>query len=101
MPSQPDQINKNDSNYDLVVKVVSNGKPIDLSTFTSGKIIITSPSGVKKELNANLFTDGTDGRIFYTVQGGEFDMEGIWTIEASVTTSSGSRTTDQSFFVVV
>lgn len=96
-----DIINMNDSGYDIVVRFVYNGKVFDISTFQSGKIILTSPSGIEKSYPANLYTDGTDGKIFYTVQGNEFNESGVWEIKAQVTTQNGTRTTDQRTFVVV
>ena len=57
--------------------------------FISAKILFQKPSGVVVEKTAALYTDGKDGKIYYTTQTGDIDESGQWKIEGRIKTAAG------------
>ena len=95
------KIHIGDSGVDTVVRFIHQGLPYDVSNASSNNIIFKSPDGTVKERAATFVTDGTDGRIKYTLQSQDIDKPGIWKIWGSVTTLNGTRTSDTDYFAAI
>lgn len=57
---------------------------VDLSGATVKQIIFHKPDSSLLTKTATLYTDGTDGKIYYTTLDGDLDQEGLWKIQAYV-----------------
>jgi hypothetical protein len=56
----------------------------DISTGTDFAILFRKPSGEVMEKVADLYTDGTDGKIIYITGVGDLDEVGEWKVEGKV-----------------
>ena len=75
--------------------------PVDISSATAMKIIFTKPDKTRVENTAAFSSDGTDGKIKYTVsQATELDQKGNWKIQANVTLPVGQWSSDIDSFKV-
>lgn len=74
--------------------------PVDVSGATSKSLWFGKPSGVGVQKPAAFYTDGTDGIIEYTIQAGDLDMPGTWKIQANVTLTAGTWSSDIQTFIV-
>jgi hypothetical protein len=83
------EIRVGDINVQMILNIIEDGEPVDLSTVFSTEILIRKPDGVLLTNSANFMTDGTDGRIYYNSVAGDFDQEGIHKIQARITTGAG------------
>lgn len=91
---QPD-IHVGDKGTNFVSTIIDqNEDVVDLSTATSLKFRFLSPAQVPVDKDATLYTDGTDGKMSYTVEEGLFDSAGKWKYQALITTPAGSWTTN-------
>ena len=57
---------------------------VELDVATERKIILTTPSGEKREKDATLFTDGKDGIMQYQCLPTDIDEQGTWKLEPRV-----------------
>ena len=71
-----------------------------LSSATSLEIIFKSPSGTSTTQTASLYTDGTDGKIFYTSVDGDFNVVGTWRIQTKIGIGGGTFRSDVGSFKV-
>jgi len=77
------------------------GSPIDLSASTARTIIFKRPVGEKINGTASLSTDGTDGKIQYSVVDGDLNMCGDWSIQAKVVGPGYTNYSEISTFTVI
>jgi hypothetical protein len=73
---------------------------LDLSSASPITIIFTKPDSSQFVREASFVTDGTDGKIEYTIQDGEIDTAGDWKYQGRITFINGSWSTDLIPFVV-
>lgn len=73
---------------------------IDISSATTKQIILLRPDGTKVQEDATFVTDGTDGRLSYTIQSTDFSLAGIWRVQWYIVMTSGSWKTDIKTFKV-
>jgi len=62
----------------------------NISLATTKEIIFLSASNVEKTRTASFYTNGTDGKIVYTLADGDIDVAGIWKYQAKIITPSGT-----------
>lgn len=76
----------------LVRECQANGSDAlaDISQGAGFQVWLLSPSGVVKTRNGTLTTDGTDGLFGYTLQGGDIDEAGTWTVQGCLELPSGT-----------
>lgn len=72
----------------------------DISTATTKQIIFLSASNTEKVKTASFYTNGTDGKIVYTLADGDIDVSGIWKYQAKIITPSGTWFTNIESFRV-
>lgn len=72
------------------IPITDDGEVVDISTATGLTIIFKKPDGTLLSVTADLYTDGTDGIMYYRAVDGDLDQAGIWKIQAFVEISGGS-----------
>jgi hypothetical protein len=63
--------------------------PVDLSDAESAVVLARPPGGELREWPAELWGDGTGGRIVHYTVSGDLDVPGRWTIQARVELPGG------------
>ena len=77
----------------LTIIDVDTGEAADISGYaTTIQMIFTNPSGTEIPKTATFVTDGTDGKIKYTIEDGLFSVAGIWSVRGRVQGASGKLT---------
>lgn len=77
-----------------------NSTAIDISDATNTDIIFKKPDGNTVTKDAGFYTDGSDGIIRYVAVDGDINIIGSWKIQASITTPSGTWSSDFQTFKV-
>jgi hypothetical protein len=57
---------------------------VDISSATLLQIIFHKPDGSEVTKTAILYTDGTDGKAYYTTISGDLDIGGWWVIQGYI-----------------
>ena len=75
--------------FEIVMEVqdTDTSSAIDISSYTAQIMDFEDPDGNVASLTAAFDSDGTDGKIAYTVADGDIDEEGTWQIRAKLTRS--------------
>ncbi len=77
------------------------GVAIDISSYTTLQFFLVDPSGNASDaLTAAFDSDGTDGKLKYTLQDGDIDESGEWQVFARVSKTGSEITTDPLRFYV-
>jgi len=82
-------IRLNDVGAVLRLRIKENGVAVDVSTATTFEILLNPPKGLSRRKAATFTTDGTDGVIQYTLQAGDANVVGEWSVQARVVLPSG------------
>ncbi len=79
-----------DEGVALVYQMInqSTGLPADISAGTELKIRLGYPDGTSADFDAELYTDGTDGKMVYVTGDGDLAQSGINTLQGLITLSS-------------
>lgn len=83
-----EEIHVSDVGTEFRITILDGTTLVDLSSASSIVITIKRPDGTLITANANLYTDGTDGIIYYNIESGDLDQGGIYKIQATVTVGS-------------
>ncbi len=86
----------------VTVKDCVSGTPtvLDVSTASDLDLVFKSPSGSSTTKTATLYTDGTDGQIYYTSVDGDWGEVGTWRIQAKIGIGGGTFRSDVGTFKV-
>lgn len=84
------QIHINDVGTEFRITIMDNSAVVNISSATLLEIIFQKPDTTDLVVNADLYTDGTDGVLYYRVVSGDLDQSGIFKIQAYVEISGGS-----------
>lgn len=78
---------KDDVGVALVVEMTneSDGLPFDISQASDLVLKLGYPDGSSEDFTALLYTDGTDGKLYYVTQEGDLSEVGICTLQGKVT----------------
>ena len=76
------------------------GTALDISSASPLDIYLYKPDGSKLEKEGLFVTDGTDGKMKYTIESGVFDTAGQWSIQGRVTFINAVWNTDICGFLV-
>ena len=60
------------------------GSVLNISSATVKEIIFRKPDGTKLTETGSFVTDGSDGKLMYTLLEAENNMAGIWKVQAHV-----------------
>lgn len=77
------------------------GTIVNLSTATVKQLWFGRPDNTVLQKPAAFSTDGTDGKIRYTLASGDFMSPGVWTMQGYVSLPAGSWHSDIVQFTVV
>lgn len=94
------EIHVGDIGTQLIVTVKDAGTVVNISSATSLNIIIKKPDGVSYEKTGLLYTNGTDGKMYYTSVSGDFNVAGNYKIQGKVVISGSTYYTSVSTFKV-
>lgn len=91
-----------DSGINIILYILQDdGTPFDVSTATVKQIIFVTPHAVVIPKDASFVTDGSDGRIRYTINSTDFiDSAGRWLVYAYVSGPGYNRTSSKTWFSV-
>ena len=79
------EIRQNDIGTEIQVCLEDcGGNVLDISAATTKQIIFKKPSGSLLTKTASFLTNGSDGKLSYISQDGDFDEIGTWKIQASI-----------------
>jgi hypothetical protein len=84
-----DEVHVNDIGTEFRITLTEEGTAVDISAATSLQILIRKPSDTLLELEADLYTDGTDGVITYTSVDGDLDEVGTHKIQGKIEIDGG------------
>ena len=96
-----DEIHVEDVGTEFRILITEEGTAVDLSTATLLQIIFRKPDSTTLEVDADYYTDGTDGLIKYNVVDGDIDQAGQWRIQAYVEVGSAKYCSSTGTFKVL
>lgn len=74
---------------------VDTGNAQDISSYSSSiQMILRDPTGAEATVTASFVTDGTDGKIQYTLANGDIDAAGNWKVRGKVSTGTAVLTSE-------
>lgn len=91
--AQTNEIHENDVGTEIILTIVdfdNNSAPVDISTATLNEIVFRRANNTTTTAAASFVTDGTDGKIHYYTQIGDFTPAGTYKIQGVVTTPAGT-----------
>lgn len=94
------EIHVNDIGTQLIMTVKDDGEIVDISGATLLQVILKKPDGQTYTKTGTLYTNGTDGKMYYTSIGGDFSAAGNYKIQGKVTIPGGTYYTSISDFKV-
>ncbi len=88
------EIHQDDVGTKLLMTITDNGSVVDISSALSKEIRIVKPDDDTIDRPAVFETDGTEGKMYYIVQSGDFNQAGYYRMQGKVIFPSGSYKTD-------
>jgi hypothetical protein len=73
---------------------------VPLAGLTSREIIFKKPDGTRLSKTPSLTTDGSDGKVYYTLASGDFDVKGMWQVQGRAANASSNYYSDVLTFKV-
>lgn len=85
-------VHVNDTNTRFKITLVDESNNlVDLSDASLLEIKFFKPDNTVVVVTANLFTDGTDGTIYYDTGAGDLDTPGVWKYQAHLILPTGEK----------
>jgi hypothetical protein len=78
------EIHVNDIGTQLIITIKDDGSIVDISSATELKIFLKKPDAIIYEKTGSFYTDGTDGKIVYISESGDFNSAGQYKIQAEI-----------------
>ena len=94
------EIHVNDIGTVFTVTIKDGSSAVNISTASQKDIMFRKPSGTCVSHAAAFVSDGTDGKIQYTVVSGDLDESGTYKLQSYVKIGSGEWYTDTTTFKV-
>lgn len=94
------EIHVNDVGTNFLVTVTDGSSAVDISSATTKQLIIKKPSGTKLTKATAFTTDGTDGKMQYSIGSDDLDEAGSYKLQGKVVISDGTFYTDIHTFKV-
>lgn len=94
------EIHVGDVGTQLIMTVKDDGVVVDISSASLLQVIIRKPDGQSYTKTGTLYTDGTDGKMYYTSISGDFNAAGTYKIQGKVILIGGTYYTSISDFKV-
>ena len=93
-------IRVNDTGTEFRIQITDEDVAVDLSSATTLQLIFKKPSGETLTVDAQLYTDGTDGIIYYNTVDGDIDESGVWKLQSYVVVGSAAYSSTVGTFKV-
>ena len=94
------EIHVGDIGTQLIMTVKDDGVVVDISSASTLNVIIKKPDGESYTKTGTLYTDGTDGKMYYTSVNGDFNAAGSYKIQGKVVLTGGTYYSSISTFKV-
>ena len=94
------EIHVNDVGTQFLVTVTDGSSAVDISSATTKELIIKKPSGTKLTKATSFNTDGTDGKMQYSISYDDLYEAGSYKLQGKVVISDGTFYTDIHTFKV-
>lgn len=94
------EIHLNDIGTKFQVTVKDGDSVVNISSASTKSLIFKKPSGTKMTKTAAFTSDGSDGKIDYTVIADDLDEVGTYQLQGNVVISDGTFYTDIQTFKV-
>lgn len=91
MPEIVQHVHVADAGLDLVVTLSDADGVVDLSQASALQIRLRKPDGTTAQHDAELVTDGTDGKLKITTTSSTFDRPGPWQVQAYASIGGDSK----------
>jgi hypothetical protein len=78
------EIHALDYGTELRITVKEDDVAIDISSATTTEFLIRKPDGTLLTVDADFYTDGTDGVLTYTTVEGDTDIVGLYKFQARI-----------------
>lgn len=96
-----DDIHAEDYGWVINLTVTQDDEAIDISGFSNRQMIFIDPNNTATTKIATFYSDGTDGKIKYTVEDGLIDTPGWWKVFVRLISGISEITTDSIHFKVL
>lgn len=94
------EIHVGDIGTQLIVTVYDDGVIVDISAASALTITLKKPNGVSYNKIGTLYTNGTDGKMYYVSVDGDFNEPGNYKIQGKITLAGGTYYTSVGSFKV-
>lgn len=88
------EVHLNDIGTRFLVTIKDGNNVVDLSEATTLNLIFQKPDGTNLTKTATLYTDGTDGKVYYLTVDGDLSVIGIWRLQGFAGFDDGSFYSD-------
>ena len=88
------EIHQDDFGTKLLMTITDHGSVVDISNAINQEIRMVKPNDEVIDRPAIFETDGTDGKMYYIAQAGDFDQAGYYRMQGKVILPAGSYKTD-------
>ena len=88
------EIHQDDFGTKLLMTITDDGSAVDISSAINQEIRMVKPNDEVIDRPAIFETDGTNGKIYYIVQAGDFNQAGYYRIQGKVILPTGSYKTN-------
>lgn len=88
------QMHQDDFGAKILMTITDNGSVVDISSAINQEIRMVKPNDDTIDRPAVFETDGTDGKMYYIIQAGDFNQAGYYRVQGKVTLPTGSYKTD-------
>jgi hypothetical protein len=95
-----DNIQETDKGWVGKLTCKQDGTAVDISSYTTLQYILTDPDGTATTKTAAFDSDGTDGKLKYTIITGDISGAGDWRVQARIAKTDVEITSDPLEFSV-
>tara|TARA_E500000331_G_scaffold288912_1_gene284495 strand:- start:651 stop:956 length:306 start_codon:yes stop_codon:yes gene_type:complete len=94
------EIHVNDVGTRFLITIKEDSSIVDISNADSLSVFIRKPDDGLLARSGNLYTNGTDGKIYYDIASGDLNAAGHYRLQGRVATPSGTYYTNIYHFQV-
>ena len=94
------EIHVGDIGTRLIITIKDDGVVVDISSASLLQVILKKPDGQSYTKSGLLYTNGSDGKIYYTSISGDFNIPGNYKLQVKIVLSTGTYYTSISDFKV-
>jgi len=94
------EIHVGDIGTQLIVTIKDDGVVVDISSASLLQFILKKPDGQSYTKSGTLYTNGTDGKMYFVSISGDFNAPGNYKLQGKVVLATGTYYTSISNFKV-